>query len=355
LAFLLLQTPLLHASDLKRDEEVVLFPTVACLAADGTRWSVPVHGIVFEPEADSEWRDDTVAWLASAVDVEPGTPEARRFAERTRAFLVDNESGKELLVRVGAVTARLPPSGADGHFRGTLDLPAAEPGAPAGGWLDVEIVAPRGDGRRFAGRVQLVPPDGVSVVSDIDDTVRISEVGDVAAVLENALLREFRAVPGMAPLYRGLADQGAVFHWVSGSPWQLHEPLAAFFAEEGFPAGSMHLKKVRVKDSSVLELVAAPEGLKEDAIGALLDAFPRRVFVLVGDSGERDPEVYGRLARRRGAQVAAIAIRAMHGATAADPRFAQAFEGLEPAAWRVFDEPDDKLAEFLRERIAAPR
>ena len=41
--------------------------------------------------------------------------------------------------------------------------------------------------------------------------------------------------------------------------------------------------------------------------------FPGRRFLLVGDSGERDPEVYAEVARRRPEQVTGIAIRQVAG------------------------------------------
>ena len=96
----------------------------------------------------------------------------------------------------------------------------------------------RGDTRRFTGRVQLVEPQGRSVISDIDDTIKITGVGDPQAMLANTFLRPLRPVPGMATLYRQWADRGAVFHYVSASPWQLYAPLADFLAAEQFPAGT---------------------------------------------------------------------------------------------------------------------
>jgi phosphatidate phosphatase APP1 len=40
--------------------------------------------------------------------------------------------------------------------------------------------------------------------------------------------------------------------------------------------------------------------------------FPKRRFVLVGDSGERDPEVYAAVARGRPEQVSSVLIRQVH-------------------------------------------
>ena len=154
-----------------------------------------------------------------------------------------------------------------------------------------------GDNRRFAGAVQLIGPRGFSVISDIDDTIKITEVGDRRALLANTFLREFREVPGMAALYRRWAKEGVFFHYVSASPWQLYAPLAAFLEAACYPSGSVHLKGFRWADTSLLDLFSSAEKTKRQAIEPILALFPHRRFILVGDSGERDPEIYAALAR----------------------------------------------------------
>ncbi len=122
------------------------------------------------------------------------------------------------------------------------------------------------DTRTFSGTLFPLEPEGVSIISDIDDTIKITEVRDKEATLRNTFLREFQPVPGMAEFYQALArrpltpslspsDGGRVaegrvrgglagsgisksnitFHYISASPWQLYEPLAAFVVTNGFP------------------------------------------------------------------------------------------------------------------------
>ena len=40
-------------------------------------------------------------------------------------------------------------------------------------------------------------------------------------ILSNTLLKEFQVVEGMQDLYQEWEKQGAAFHYVSSSPWQL--------------------------------------------------------------------------------------------------------------------------------------
>lgn len=97
------------ASTIRRDEEVVFFPTCAHLDEDRKTWPVPVHGIIYEPEADSRKRHAMVRALARTLQVEDGTEEAENLDRRLRLFLVDNERGKSLSVRIGGkVTVHRP-------------------------------------------------------------------------------------------------------------------------------------------------------------------------------------------------------------------------------------------------------
>jgi hypothetical protein len=62
------------------------------------------------------------------------------------------------------------------------------------------------------------------------------------------------------------ANEGAQFHYVSASPWQLYPALAEFRRTNGFPAGTFHLKTFRWKDESFFDLV---QSLLEYKLGVL--------------------------------------------------------------------------------------
>jgi phosphatidate phosphatase APP1 len=126
---------------------------------------------------------------------------------------------------------------------------------------------------------------------------------------------------------------------VSASPWQLYAPLSEFVTEHGFPSGTFHLKKFRPKDRSAANLFASPEETKRQAIVPLLQAFPQRRFILVGDSGEKDPEIYATLAREYPRQVFRILIRNTTAETPDSPRFQEAFRDLPEEMCQVFEDP----------------
>src|SRR5690606_7294133 len=105
---------------------------------------------------------------------------------------------------------------------------------------------PEEDERLFAGEIELIPPVGVSVIADIDDTIKITNVADRRELLANTFTREFQSVPEMANVYQKWANAGASVHYVSSSPWHLYSLLLDWLDKDQFPVGSLHLRNVRL-------------------------------------------------------------------------------------------------------------
>ena len=328
------------AETLKPDEDVILFPALAKRGAGG--WKFEVHGIVYEP---GQHRLMTGA-LRRFVGIDEGDltdDEKRIFTERCRYFLVDNERGKKFAVSIGGEEFRLGASEANGHFRGPAFLKTNTlPLEAANGVMTLHASVDARSKRSFPLELHLVEDTGWSVISDIDDTIKISEVGDKDALLRNTFCRPFKSVPGMSEVYRGWAtSRNARFHYVTASPWQLYLPLSEFTRASGFPAGTFQMEQFRAKDPSVFSLFASPERYKPGAIEPLFRQFPKRRFVLVGDSGEKDPEIYGALARKFPNQVLRIYIRDVTAENANAARYRRAFEGVKREVWSIFKEPKE--------------
>jgi len=96
------------------------------------------------------------------------------------------------------------------------------------------------------GHIRMIQPKGLSVISDIDDTIKITEVpAGAAIVLRNTFLNACKEVPGMLERYRGFGVD-TTFHYISGSPWQMFDLLHRFLiAEKKFPDGTFHMKDLR--------------------------------------------------------------------------------------------------------------
>lgn len=320
-----------EADAVKPDEDLVVFPSVCWQDPDSGRWQVDVHAWIFEPplvELGAAWR-----WLSGEAgdDLIEGEAENSLARERLRWFLVDNERNKRLRLAVAGVDHVTSASGPNGHVREQVAMPA-DWRPPEGEDATVRGEAP--DGREFTGQLACLPPGGLSVISDIDDTVKISEVHDKRALLANTFLRPYRPVEGMAAFYSRLErEHEARFHYLSASPWQLYPALSEFLDAEGFPAGTFHLKHFRLKDESFFSLFADPFDYKIGLIEDLIARMPGRDLILIGDSGEQDPEVYGEIARRYPDRVRAILIRDVDapGAEPRDRRRAVAFAGVDAA------------------------
>ncbi|KAK4517114.1 uncharacterized protein ATC70_000444 [Mucor velutinosus] len=157
------------------------------------------------------------------------------------------------------------------------------------------------------GIVSLIEPTGISIISDIDDTIKDTQIlSGARTVLSKTFFELPQGVSGMADAYMAWYTQGASFHYVSNSPFQLMPMLERFLRDSQFPPGSMHLRD----DGKLLSrLVETPGQAKRNAILRILADFPQRRFVLIGDSGEIDLEIYTRIASEFPDQILKIYIR----------------------------------------------
>ncbi|KAI4718747.1 hypothetical protein E4T48_05023 [Aureobasidium sp. EXF-10727] len=157
--------------------------------------------------------------------------------------------------------------------------------------------------------VKVTPVRGVSLISDIDDTIKHSAITSGAReIFRNAFIRDLGdlTIEGVRQWYCKLADMGVQMHYVSNSPWQLYPVITGFFKAAGLPLGSFHLKQYSGMLQGIFEPVAER---KKATLDRLFRDFPERKFVLVGDSGEADLEVYTDVVLEYPGRVVAIFIR----------------------------------------------
>ncbi len=223
-----------------------------------------------------------------------------------RHFLTDELPGVPLELTVADATAEVS-TDSDGYFRVELKPDPAQLTAP---WTDgaVELADEyRGITGRQTTRMRIRVPDPAArfgVISDIDDTILETGVQRVGHMIRqtftgSALTRT--PFPGAPELYCDLAaDVNPVFY-VSSSPWNLHSFLTAFLEHRDFPEGPVLLR----------DLLGTAEGReqKHARIREVLDLHPDLPFVLIGDSGEKDPEIYADIVRAYPGRILATYIR----------------------------------------------
>jgi hypothetical protein len=339
-------SPALSAA-LKADDTVLFLSGIGREQADG--WQLEIHGWIYE----SEYHKPLTSLFRRAIGIRDDelTPlELSTLRERAQFFLVDNERNKVVEIQLGRMKFNLSSSSPNGHFQTNLhilreDVERFGLGSMiSNGVAQFQTVTARNSGRSARGVIHILPETGVSIISDIDDTIKISSVHDHKELLRNTFCRPFQAVPGMAALYQAWAKEGAKFHYLSASPWQLYVPLSEFIHTNGFPEGTFHLKLFRLKDHTALDLFKSPATFKRNGIEPLLREFPHRRFILVGDSGEKDPEIYGSLAREFPKQISRIVIRDTTGEKRDSLRYQQSFSGIETNVWEIFREPGELRA-----------
>jgi phosphatidate phosphatase APP1 len=219
----------------------------------------------------------------------------------------------EVLARMGNDAQRIVADD-EGFLRAWL--PLRRPVEP--GWHRADL-APAQDAPVAArpGRAEvLVPaPDArFGVISDLDDTVLQSEVTRLVRAVRLVLLENARTrlpFPGVAALYRALHSgldgrpANPIFY-VSKSPWNLYEVVAEFLALQGLPDGPLLLRDLDLGFGSRTKAEH-----KAATIAEVLATYPSLPFVLIGDSGQQDPEIYHALLRDHPGRIPAIYIRSV--------------------------------------------
>ena len=208
-------------------------------------------------------------------------------------------------------------SDAHGYFFRCL-APGAQSSGSVWDRSRVELLSPAQDTPVDAsGDILLAPPQARRVVvSDIDDTVIFTGVANKLAMLWRLFVHgvEQRVpFPGIAPLYRGLhGGPGGAEHnpmiYLSRSPWTLYPTLEEFFQRHGIPVGPVLL----LRDWGITLRHPFPRRArdhKRDLLERVAEVYADLPLLLVGDSGQLDPELYAEFARRRPGRVAGIGIR----------------------------------------------
>lgn len=327
-------------SDIKADEHVVFFRTAAWLDEKKAQWHVPIHGWIYEPEDSTTRKAVFSSVLKNQYDLAPNDKTQANFTRRVNLMIADNERDKQIVIALGGREYVLPRSKANGHFETTLEIPEdVVDKFAAGNILKYSAVTRASEKRVFSGEILLVGTAGLSIVSDIDDTVKISQVRDRKRLIEKTFLLDFSAVPGMAELYTGWSRRDVSLHFVSSSPWQLYTPLDEFLAENEFPTSTFSLKAVRFRDETLFNLFKEGTETKPAAIERILNTFSGRKFVLVGDSGEKDPEVYASLLRKYPDQIVKVYIRNVTQPADNKQRFSSVFDEIDKDCWELFDDP----------------
>ena len=206
----------------------------------------------------------------------------------------------------------------EGFFEATLRAHTDAPTGEVWRQIALELVDPvPTEGEVVATGFSIVPPEEATfgIISDIDDTVVKTDVANMLRMMRLVLLTNAHTrlpFEGVAGFYRALHAGAAgkstnPIFYVSSSPWNFYDLLMEVFHVHEIPAGPLFLKDFGLARDLLLSL-----GHVEHKIGTIekiFDTHPTLSFVLIGDSGQKDPEVYREIVRRHPNRVLAIYIR----------------------------------------------
>lgn len=248
------------------------------------------------------------------------------FKNAYRQFRSDELSHAKIKVKLPDNRVLYTVTDEEGYFKVDEKLANLKDLTNEEGWLQLELAYDDENQKRlvtndnrFAAQM-LIPSDKAEygVISDIDDTMLKTGVTSLLKwrVILNTL---FKGVGKRTP-FTGAADFYKKLHlgksgsasnpmfYVSNSPWNLYHYLEAFIKNNSFPKGAILLRDFRTP----FDRTPKPEKPhKQQEIRNILKTYPDLQFVLIGDSGEHDADIYIEIAEEYPERIKAIYLRSV--------------------------------------------
>lgn len=309
----------LHASPLKSDEHVMFLPSIAYI--ENQQLHVEVNLWIYEKEARRGF--DTILKTYLGIKSSQLSPtEKAYFAQQTALFKVDSERNKALTVRFPNGEVReLAKTDRSGRSSNLFSFNADQvkylisPNQTVTFYLDTH---PDQQGSALFSENK-----GYLIISDIDDTIKDSAVLDTKTLLRNTFLYPPKVAPNMPERFAKLKQElpDPLFAYVSSSPIQLLPTLTQFI-DDHYPQGILKLRQSTAWDEVIASKAESIEH-KKSSITQFLDAYPMKKVVLLGDSGENDPEIYWDIYEQYGDRIEKIYIRNVTNQSPSDARYSQ--------------------------------
>ncbi|KAI0444002.1 hypothetical protein F4803DRAFT_561208 [Xylaria telfairii] len=287
---------------------------------------------------------DAVGSIADKINLEERDPAYKTIEDRLGPFVQDIKPGTHVkaLYR-GKSPMKLGPSGHNGISSQIKRLPGDKDGSVVPTFARV----PKGANGLLEMRTFYADTEGWGVISDIDDTIKVTQTSDPIGILRTTFIETPEPTPGMPELYKhihSLIKPNSAWFYLSASPYNLY-PFLRDFRQTHYPHGTIILR-----DSSWMSvrgllttLTLGTEDYKVDRMEKIHSWLPRRKMICVGDSTQSDPEAYGEIYRRYPHWIKAILIRKVEDIAAIgieaknEPeRFEKAFKDVPRDVWHVF-------------------
>ncbi|CAM4775038.1 unnamed protein product [Rotaria magnacalcarata] len=338
-------------------EEMMLFPNVGFQRKEGD-WRLNLHGWRYQPSTKNKLIGKSSSRAAQRLARLLATSEQMVYyndtfqRDRIKPFMVQDESHEKIQIIIGTKHNYTTKTDSEGQFRTSFVIPNEDvqelkQTINKNQVINYQAIGDNTDA--WEGKIYLLERNGLSIVSDIDDTIKISEVLDKVRLIANTFIHEFRVVQGMPELYREWQTRhNCSFHYLSAMPDQLFTVTKEFANKHQFPDGTFHMRHLQWSATSMFNFVHSLDTKMHKTNHIRYFIFNTlRSLVLVGDSGEHDPEIYGNVARMYPKRILRIFIRAVKGEKVDDERFFKAFKDVPREKWLVFTDPLRDLPKTL--------
>jgi phosphatidate phosphatase APP1 len=206
----------------------------------------------------------------------------------------------------------------EGYFE--MHLPPPDDRTSDAAWHPVALRLTADAAERYGaveatGRVLIPPPEATfGIISDVDDTVLKTGASNLLTMVRTTLAGNARtrvAFRGVDAFYRALVhgDDASVrnpLFFVSSSPWNLYDFLVDFFRLNRIPDAPILLRDLGIDET---KFIKSGHGHKVEKVQRILSTYPDLSFILIGDSGQEDPELYQQVIQRHPDRILAVYIR----------------------------------------------
>ncbi|KAI1343657.1 hypothetical protein F5Y15DRAFT_172568 [Xylariaceae sp. FL0016] len=292
---------------------------------------------------------DAVSAIAKKLDMGDDDPNHQTLEERLRPFVQDIKPGTQAQVLyAGSTPMKLGPSGRNGISSDIKQVPDSTDGTLVPTFAKV----PKGANGLLENKTFYAEPKGWGVISDIDDTIKVTQTSDPIGILRTTFIDEPQPCEGMPALYQHIAQMigdNSPWFYLSASPYNLY-PFLRDFRQRHYPHGTIVLRDASWMSLPGLltTLTLGTEDYKVDRMEKMHQWLPQRKMICIGDSTQSDPEAYGEIYRKYPDWVKVILIRKVEDIAALgiesknEPdRFEKAFKDVPRDVWHVFTDPAD--------------
>jgi phosphatidate phosphatase APP1 len=249
-----------------------------------------------------------------------GQPRWKNIKATLKRYLINDLEGVTVTVSFNGLSQEVV-TDKYGIFRCSFDHPGRIPSGETWQKATITLASSKYNGKQFPPvEAEVMVVDGnpdFGVISDIDDTILVSYATQKLMKIRLLLFNNAHTrIPfeGVSAFYRALQSGplknklNPIFY-LSNSEWNLYDLLHEFIEFNRIPKGPLFLREMKIRPLQLHKIREVNKNHKKEVLVQLFSAFPEMKFILIGDSGQRDPDVYSEIVKQYPGRVLAIYIR----------------------------------------------